>query len=38
LNTLSVEDLNKKLEEVLSNEDYKQAAQIRDEINRRKKR
>jgi bifunctional DNase/RNase len=38
LNTLSIDDLNKKLEDVLSKEDYKQAAQIRDEINRRKTR
>ena len=39
-NTLSghsIEDLNKMLDEVLSNEDYKQAAMIRDEIKRRKR-
>jgi excinuclease UvrABC helicase subunit UvrB len=38
LTALSIDDLNKKLEDVLSKEDYKLAAQIRDEINRRKKR
>ena len=37
LSTYSVNDLNKLLEEVLSKEDYEQAAKIRDEINRRQK-
>ncbi len=32
----SVEDLNKMLQEVLADEDYERAAEIRDEINRRK--
>lgn len=36
LNTYSVEELTKLLEEVLGKEDYEQAAKIRDEINRRK--
>ena len=36
LSTYSVDDLNKLVEEVLSKEDYEQAAKIRDEINRRK--
>lgn len=35
LNTYSVEELNKLLEEVLDKEDYEQAAKIRDEIKRR---
>ncbi len=34
--TLSIDELNKKLDEVLSKEDYESAAKIRDEINRRK--
>ncbi len=36
LSTYSVEDLNRMLEEVLAEEDYERAAEIRDEINRRK--
>ncbi len=36
LNTYSIEDLNRMLEEVLTEEDYERAAAIRDEINRRK--
>jgi bifunctional DNase/RNase len=36
LNSYSIEDLHKMLEEVLGKEDYEQAAKIRDEINRRK--
>ena len=36
LNQYSEEDLEKLLEEVLADEDYERAAQIRDEINRRK--
>ncbi|MDX1666361.1 MAG: bifunctional nuclease domain-containing protein [Saprospiraceae bacterium] len=35
LSSLSVEALNKMLEQVLEEEDYERAAQIRDEINRR---
>ena len=35
LTTYSVDELNKLLEDVLSKEDYEQAAKIRDEINRR---
>ncbi len=35
LTTYSVDELNRLLEEVLSKEDYEQAAKIRDEINRR---
>lgn len=35
LSSLSVDELNKLLEDVLSKEDYEQAAKIRDEINRR---
>jgi len=35
LSSYSVEDLNKMLEEVLSDEDYERAAKIRDEIQRR---
>lgn len=35
LSAYSIEDLNKMLEEVLSEEDYERAAQIRDEIKRR---
>lgn len=35
LNTYSVEDLSKLLEQVLSEEDYERAAQIRDEIKKR---
>lgn len=34
--TYSAEELNRLLDEVLANEDYEQAAKIRDEINRRK--
>jgi excinuclease UvrABC helicase subunit UvrB len=36
LSSYSVEDLNKLLNEVLDEEDYERAAEIRDEINRRK--
>ena len=36
LTNLSVDELNRMLNEVLQNEDYKQAAAIRDEITRRK--
>jgi uncharacterized protein len=36
LNQLPVEDLHKLLDQVLANEDYEQAASIRDEINKRK--
>ncbi len=36
LSSYSVDDLNKILEEVLAKEDYERAAEIRDEINRRK--
>lgn len=36
LSSYSTEDLNKMLDEVLANEDYERAAQIRDEINNRK--
>lgn len=36
LTSYSVEELNRLLDEVLSKEDYEQAAKIRDEINRRK--
>ena len=36
LSNYSIEDLNKMLDEVLSDEDYERAAEIRDEINRRK--
>lgn len=36
LSGYSVADLNRMLEEVLSEEDYERAAEIRDEINRRK--
>ncbi|MEL6719241.1 MAG: bifunctional nuclease domain-containing protein [Bacteroidota bacterium] len=35
LSSYSVEELNQMLEEVLANEDYERAAEIRDEINRR---
>lgn len=35
LTTYTVDELNKLLEDVLSKEDYEQAAKIRDEINRR---
>ncbi|MEM1328062.1 MAG: bifunctional nuclease domain-containing protein [Bacteroidota bacterium] len=35
LSSYSVEDLKEMLEEVLDNEDYERAAEIRDEINRR---
>ena len=35
LSSYTVEDLNKMLDEVLSDEDYERAAQIRDEIQRR---
>lgn len=35
LSTYSTEDLNKMLEEVLTNEDYERAAKIRDELNNR---
>ena len=35
LNSYSVNELNKMLDEVLANEDYEQAAKIRDEIKRR---
>lgn len=37
LNNLSIEALEKLLEDVLAEEDYERAASIRDEINRRKK-
>ncbi len=36
LSSYSLEDLNKLLEEVLGNEDYERAAEIRDELNKRK--
>ncbi|MEM9916945.1 MAG: bifunctional nuclease domain-containing protein [Bacteroidota bacterium] len=36
LGSLSVDDLNKMLDEVLADEDYEKAAQIRDELKRRK--
>ncbi len=36
LSSYSVDDLNKLLDEVLAEEDYERAAEIRDEINRRK--
>jgi len=36
LNSYSMDELNKLLEEVLGKEDYEQAARIRDEINRRR--
>jgi uncharacterized protein len=36
LTTMTVEELNKKLNELLANEDYEKAAKIRDELNRRK--
>ena len=36
LNSYSMEELSRMLEEVLGKEDYEQAARIRDEINRRK--
>ena len=36
LSSYSVDDLNKLLDEVLAKEDYERAAEIRDEINRRK--
>ncbi len=36
LSTYSIEDLNKLLDEVLAEEDYERAAEIRDELNRRK--
>ncbi|MEM6697524.1 MAG: bifunctional nuclease domain-containing protein [Bacteroidota bacterium] len=35
LSSYSVDELNQMLEEVLANEDYERAAEIRDEINRR---
>lgn len=35
LSSYSVDELNQMLEEVLTNEDYERAAEIRDEINRR---
>ena len=35
LSRMSVDDLTKQLDEVLANEDYEKAAEIRDEINRR---
>lgn len=35
-NTLSVEELEKLLEEALENEDYEKASELRDEINKRK--
>lgn len=38
LSSYTVEDLNKMLEEVLSDEDYERAAKIRDEIQRREGR
>lgn len=37
LSHLSIDDLNRMLDEVLGNENYEQAAAIRDELNRRKK-
>ncbi len=37
LSSYSMEKLNKMLEEVLAQEDYEKAAEIRDELNRRKK-
>jgi hypothetical protein len=36
LTNMTTDELNQKLNEALSNEDYEQAAQIRDELNRRK--
>lgn len=36
MTNMSTDELNQKLNEALSNEDYEQAAQIRDELNRRK--
>ncbi len=38
LSSYSVDDLNRMLEEVLAEEDYERAAEIRDEINRRKEK
>lgn len=35
IKTMSIDELNKQLDEVLANEDYEKAAEIRDEINRR---
>lgn len=35
LNSMTVDELNRRLDEVLANEDYEKAAKIRDEINRR---
>ena len=34
----TLEELNKKLDEAVENEDYELAAQIRDEINKRNKK
>ena len=36
LTNMTTDELNKKLNEALGNEEYEQAAQIRDELNRRK--
>ena len=36
VSNMTTEELNKKLNEALGNEEYEQAAQIRDELNRRK--
>ena len=36
LTNMDTDELNQKLQEMLANEDYEQAAQIRDELNRRK--
>lgn len=36
LTNMTTDELNQKLNEALANEDYEQAAQIRDELNRRK--
>lgn len=38
LSTMSIDDLSRMLEEVLGEEDYERAAEIRDEINRRKEK
>ena len=36
IDTMSLTDLNKELDDVLAKEDYERAAKIRDEINKRK--
>lgn len=38
LSSMSIDDLSRMLEEVLGEEDYERAAEIRDEINRRKEK